>query len=136
MGSDLRLSPRLQGNPPDRDFSLHKGRGRLVVDRRQSGNVADELVKKTWLQEIGLLGNGGLLGQNNVFSCTRIRGEKTPVDVPPVSEVGVVTVLGGQAEGVLDQVGGVRGTLEEELDDGGQQLELDLGILIMEVLKE
>ena len=34
--------------------------------------------------------------------------------------------LRGQAEDLLDQLLGLRGFLEEQLDDGGQQSELDL----------
>jgi len=30
----------------------------------------------------------------------------------------------------------IRGSLEEELNDGGQQLELDLGVLILEGVQE
>ena len=53
--------------------------------------------------------------------------EQPPVDVAAVAQVWVVAVLCGQAEHTLNQLLRVRGTLEEELDDGRQQLQLDLG---------
>lgn len=37
---------------------------------------------------------------------------------------------------MLDQLLSVSGTLEEELDDGGEELQLDLGVLVVEALEE
>lgn len=55
--------------------------------------MADELLQQRGLDQIRLLGDQGLLGQNHLLGGHRVSGEKTPVDVTSVSEVWVVRVL-------------------------------------------
>lgn len=62
-----RLRSGLQRDASHRDFPLHKGGRRLVVDRGQCGDVADELVQQGRLQQVCLLRDGRLLGQNNIL---------------------------------------------------------------------
>lgn len=50
-----RFGPGLQGDASHRDLPLHKRRGRLVVDRGKGGDVADELVQQSRLQQVCLL---------------------------------------------------------------------------------
>lgn len=52
--------------------------------------------------------------------------EQTPLDVSTIAEVGRVCLGGSESENALDE--GLRrlGALEEELDDGGESLQLDL----------
>ena len=57
-----------------------------------------------------------------------IGGEESPVYVPSVSQVRVVTLLGGQTEHTLYQLLRVPGSLQEQLHNGRQQLQLDLYI--------
>lgn len=78
--------------------ALNKGTGRLVVDRGQSTNVADELLQQSGLNQIRLLRDQGLLSQNHLLSRHRVCGEQTPVDVAAVSEVWVIRVLQKEME--------------------------------------
>lgn len=48
----------------------------------------------------------------------------------------VVALLGGQIEDSLDHALGVRGSLQEQFDNGREELELHLGVLVLEVLEE
>ena len=64
---DSRLCTRLESDATHRDFPLHEGRGWLVVDGGQCGDLADELVQQSRLQEVRLLRDGGLLGENNIL---------------------------------------------------------------------
>lgn len=64
--------------------ALHKGTGRLVVDRGQSTNVADELLQQSGLNQVRLLRNQRLLGQNHLLGGHGVCGEQTPVDVAAV----------------------------------------------------
>lgn len=64
-----------------------------MVDGGQAGDVADELVQQRWLQQIRLLGDEWLLGQNHVFGSSWVSGQQTPVDVATVTEIRIVTVL-------------------------------------------
>lgn len=73
--------------------AFNKGTGRLVVDRGQSTNVADELLQQCGLDQIRLLRDQGLLSQNHLLSGYRVCGEQTPVDVATVPEVRVIRVL-------------------------------------------
>ena len=65
----------------------------LVVDGRQAGDVTDQLVKQSRLQQISFLGDEGLLSQNNFLGSGRVSRQQSPVDVATVSQVRVVTVL-------------------------------------------
>ena len=64
-----------------------------MVDGGQAGDVADELVQQRWLQQIRLLGDEWLLGQNHIFGSSWVSGQQTPVDVATVTEIRIVTVL-------------------------------------------
>ena len=61
----------IKGDPPHRDFPLHKGRGWLVVDGGESGYVTDQLVQKRGLQQIGLLRYDRFLGQHNFLETRK-----------------------------------------------------------------
>ena len=131
-----RFCPGLQCDSPHGHLAIHKSRWQLVVHRSQGRNVADELIQEGRLQQVGLFRNGGLFGKYHVLGCSWVGGQEAPVDVAPVPQVRVVAVLGGQTQHVLDEIGRVRGPLEEEFDDGGEELELHLRVLVVEVLKE
>jgi len=107
-----------------------------VVDAGQAGDVADQLVQQGRLDQVGLLGDERLLRQNNFLSSGRVRGEQTPVNEASVAEIWILAVLRGERQDLLDQLLGVRGSLEEQLDDAGEQLELDLAVLVVEVVEE
>ena len=51
-------------------------------------------------------------------------------------EVWVLALLGCQGENLLDKLLGVGGPLQEELHDGGEQLQLHLRVLVVEVVQE
>lgn len=107
-----------------------------MVDAGQAGDVADQLVQQGRLDQVGLLGDERLLRQNNFLSSGRVRGEQTPVNEASVAEIWILAVLRGERQDLLDQLLGVRGSLEEQLDDAGEQLELDLAVLVVEVVEE
>ena len=48
----------------------------------------------------------------------------------------VVALLGSQIEHSLDHALGISGPLQEQLDDSCEELELHLGVLVLEVLEE
>ena len=107
-----------------------------MVDASQRRDVADQLVEERRLQEVGLLRNERLVGEHHLLGGCGVSTQQTPVNKPAVAQIGVVGVLGSQTQHVLNQGLGVRRTLEEELHDRGQQLQLDLGILVGEALEE
>ena len=71
-------------------------------------------------------GYGWSIGEDNGACHLRIRGEKAPVDVGAVADVGVVAEGGGCLEDFLDEALGLGGGFEEEFDDCGEDLELCL----------
>lgn len=68
----------------DTSTALHKGAGRLVVDRGQSANVANELLQQSGLNKVRLLRYQRLLRQHHLLGRHWVRGEQTPVDVAAV----------------------------------------------------
>lgn len=82
-------------HPPDErsGTSLHERVRRFVVDRSKTGNMAYEFVQQGRFDQIGFLGNEGLLGQHDVFGGSGIGGKQTPVNVTPVPQVRIVAVL-------------------------------------------
>ena len=57
-----------------------------------------------------------------------VSGEQSPVDVTPVPQVWVVTILGSKTQHLLHQLLGVCWSLQEQLNNGCQQLQLNLQI--------
>ncbi len=96
--------------------------------------MTDELVQEARLKEVSFLRDSRFLGQYYVLSGSWISGEQSPVDVTPITKVRVVAVLRGKTEYALYKLLGVCRSLEEELHRGGEELELNLSILVMEVL--
>ncbi|TRY63806.1 hypothetical protein TCAL_15197 [Tigriopus californicus] len=47
--------------------SFHKSRGRLMVDRGQRGNMTDQFIQQSRLDQVGLFRNQRLFGQNHLF---------------------------------------------------------------------
>ena len=74
---NLRFGPGLQGDASHRDLPLNEGRGRLVVDRGKGGDVANELIQKSRLQEICLLRDGWFLCQHNILGGRSFSGHKS-----------------------------------------------------------
>lgn len=64
----------------------------------------------------------------------RVAAEETPVDVGTVPDVRVVVLGGSGLENLLDELLGLRlvRLLEEELDNGGKDLELGLRAFVSE----
>lgn len=85
----------------DAPAPLHKRTGGLVVDRGQRADVADQLVQQGGLDQVCLLGNERLFGQDHFLGGHGIRGEQAPVDVAPVPQVGVIRILPGWKEGEM-----------------------------------
>lgn len=79
--------------------ALNKSTGRLVVDRGQSTNVADELLQQRGLDQVRLLRDQGLLSQNHLLGGHRVCREQAPVDVAAVPEVWVIRVLQRERSG-------------------------------------
>lgn len=77
----------------DASAPLHEGAGRLVIDRGQGANVADQLVQQSGLNQVRLLRDEGLLSQHHFLGCHGVSGKQAPVDVATVSQVRVVRVL-------------------------------------------
>ena len=87
------------------------------------------------LQQVSLLCDQRLLCGDDILRV-RVCAEQPPVDEAPVPEVGVLALLGGKAEHLLHQLLGVSRPLEEQLYNSSEELELDLGVLVMEVVQE
>merc|ERR1719237_1057320 len=85
-------------HPLEANLSLHEGAGRLVVDAGQAGDVTDQLVQQSRLQQISLLRDKRLLCEDNILGGGRISAEQPPVDEASVPEVGVLALLSGEAE--------------------------------------
>lgn len=68
------------------------------------------------------------MGEDDVLSDLRITAEESPIDVRAVTNVRVIILRSGGLEDLLDELLGLRllGLLQEELDDGGENLELGL----------
>ena len=107
-----------------------------MVNTSQAGDVTDKLVKQSWLQQVSLLCDQRLLCGDNILGGGRVCAEQPPVDEATVPEVGVLALLGGKAEHLLHQLLGVSRPLEEQLHNSSEELDLDLGVLIMEVVQE
>ena len=63
-------------------------------------------------------------------------GEQTPVHEAAVANIGVRAFLGSEVQHAQHHVLGVLGALEEQLDRGGQELQLHLVRLVQKVLQE
>ena len=60
--------------------------------------------------------------------CNRVSGEQSPVDVPSVPKIWIVTILCRQTQDLLNQLLCVSWTLQEQFHDGCQQLQLNLNM--------
>ena len=65
--------------------TLHKGVWGLVVDGGQGANVADEFIQQGGLNQVRLLRDQGLLGQDHLLGSHWVGGQQAPVDVTPVT---------------------------------------------------
>mmetsp|Transcript_12023 Transcript_12023/g.35567 ORF Transcript_12023/g.35567 Transcript_12023/m.35567 type:complete len:610 (-) Transcript_12023:1065-2894(-) len=110
--------------------------GRLVVDGGEGGEVRDELVEHGRVEREGVVVDVWLLGEHDLLGGLGVGREQAPVDVAAVAQVGVVRVLRREREHVLHHLLRLRRPLEEELDRGGEHLQLDGGGLIVERLEE
>lgn len=72
---------------------LHEGAGRLVIDRGQRSDVADELIQQRGLNQVCLFRNKWLLCQHHLLGSHRVSGQQAPVDVATVPQVWVVRIL-------------------------------------------
>ena len=77
-----------------------------------------------------------LLREHDLLGGLRVGGEEPPVDVAAVAQVGVVRVLRGEREHVLHHLLRVGGALEEELDGGGEELQLHQRRLVVERVQD
>ena len=129
--------PLLAACPARRARELRDERLReLVVHRGERADVRDEP-----LAERGAERRRGVLDrrarrQNDRLGSLRVRGEEAPVDEAAVAQVGVVALLRGELQHLLDQRAALLGLLQEELDRCREELELDGVGLVLEVLEE
>lgn len=140
--------------PVDSMAAFHKGTGGFVIDGGQRADVADELIQQGGLDQVRLLRDQRLLWQHHLLGSHGVGGQQTPVNVSPVPQVWVIRVLqrskcedylmikqetfpnrssfaihlSGQTEDLLHQLLRLWRLLEEQLDDGSQQSELNLNI--------
>eukprot|EP01137_Pigoraptor_chileana_P028939 Opistho-2@13440 len=117
-------------------LSLDKGGRGLVVDGGQGGDLPNELVQERPLEHVRLICNERLLREHDRLCRGRVRGEEAPVNVATVAEVGIVRLLRSQLQHLLHKLLRVAGALEEELDNRGEKLQLDLGVFVLEVVEE
>ena len=103
-----------------------EGLGGLVVDGGEGGEFGEELLEEGRGQRGHGGGDGGLVGEDDGFGDRQVAGEKAPVDVGPVADVGVVVLDGGGLEDALDEGLVLRGVFQEEFYDRGEDLELSL----------
>ena len=103
--------------------------GRFVVNAGQAGDVTDQLVQQCRLQLVRLVSDQRLLGQHDLLGSGRVSAEQAPIDKSSVPQVGVLALLGGEREDLLDQLLGVVGLFRK-------RLQLDLTVLVMEGLQE
>lgn len=98
----------------------------LVVDGCEGGDFVEELLEEHGRQRGHRGGDGRLVGEDDGLGDFEVAREEAPVDVGAVADVGVVVFGGGLLEDLLHEVLVVVGLLEEELDDGSEDLELCL----------
>ena len=67
-------------HPLESDLALDEGGGGLVVDRGERGDVADELVEQSGLQQVCFFGDQRLLSEHHVLGSGWVCGEESPVD--------------------------------------------------------
>ena len=68
-----------------------------MVHTSQAGDVTDQLVQQSRLQQVSLLCDQRLLRGDDILGGGRVCAEQPPVDEAPVPEVGVLALLGGEA---------------------------------------
>lgn len=73
--------------------ALHESVRRLVVNRGERADVANELVQQRGLNQVRLLRDQRLLGQHHLFGGHRVSGQQTPVDVATIPQVRVIGIL-------------------------------------------
>ena len=88
--------------------------------------MADEFIQQCRLDEICLFWDEWFLSEDDILGGCRVSGQESPVDVPTVAQVRIVTVLGGEGQDLLYELLCVGGPLKEQLHDGCQQLQLHL----------
>ena len=100
----------------------------FVVDGGESREFGEEAFEEGRWQGLDGSCDGGFVGEDDGLCDLRVAREEAPVDVGAVSDVGVVVFGGGGLEDFLDEgLGlGLVGLLEEEFDDGGEDLQLRL----------
>lgn len=105
-----------------------------MVYAGQSGKLREKLLEEPLRKVLDGRGDGGLVRQDYFPRdfVVRVDGEKSPVDVCAVADVGVVAFRCGVLENSLQKLlclvafgGGLR-CLEEEFDDRSDDLKLDL----------
>ena len=67
-------------HPLESHLALDEGGGGLVVDRGERGDVADQLVKQSGLQQVCFFGDQRLLSEHHVLGSGWVGGEESPVD--------------------------------------------------------
>ena len=100
----------------------------LVVDGGEGREFGEEAFEEGGREGLDGGCDGGFVGEDDRLCDLRVAGEEAPVDVGAVSDVGVVVFGCGGLEDLLDEgLGlGLVGLLEEEFDDGGEDLQLRL----------
>jgi hypothetical protein len=68
----------------------------ICTHRSQRCNMTDKFVEESRLQQVGLLADQRLLGQDDLLGGGRIRGEQTPVYEAAIAKVWIVGILSGQ----------------------------------------
>lgn len=128
-----------------------------MVNGSEGGNVRDQIVQEVVIELRGGISDQGLLSKHHSLGCLGVGREETPVDESTISQIyshkkvsikikiigfiiemhtWVVALLGSQVEDGLDHALGVGGSLQEKLDNGSEQLQLHLSVLVLEVLEE
>ena len=99
----------------------------LEVDGRQRADVEAEFFEGRGIKFLGFCCDGWFGAHDDVFGCVGVRGEETPVHEAAVAEVRIIDLFGAPFEDFRDDFRAFGGTLEEELDCGGQESELNFG---------
>lgn len=117
------------------DFDSNEVFGVAIVDAAQRVEGLDELLEQGRVQAQVVLADSVLAFEQQLLGELGVGAEQSPVEVASVADVHVLDVL-EHFEDALDDGLALGRRNERELDAGGQQLQLDLAGLLLEVVQE
>mmetsp|Transcript_9481 Transcript_9481/g.18170 ORF Transcript_9481/g.18170 Transcript_9481/m.18170 type:complete len:426 (-) Transcript_9481:1406-2683(-) len=110
----------------------NKGFGRLVINRRESGDLSNQDIEQRRIQFECIILNNGLVTQDNHLGGLGVGRQQTPVNETTVPQIGIVGFFRCQIQNTLDHVLRVLRILEKTLDRSREQLQLNRRVFLFE----